>query len=160
MSWKRQLSKLRKAARALAGRDSLASRNGGAGEPGIRHAARRSSLCRVAPVRECDLGAREEPGNVGMEFRRDALAGPSLRPAHAGEESRLHGSCGIDASVGHRCEHRDLQRGECELTPTPAFHVTPIASCGFEEKSRLRCAGKFPRLEAAESRLLGSLRLF
>ena len=38
---------------------------------------------------ERDLGAREEQGNVGMEFRRDALAGPSLRPAHAVKEPGL-----------------------------------------------------------------------
>ena len=74
MGWRRELTKLGALFRRRKPVDDLAEEirahlaNGRAGEPGIRHGARRSSLCRVAPVRERDLGAREEPRNVGMEF--------------------------------------------------------------------------------------------
>src|SRR5207253_9125234 len=43
----------------------------------------------------------------------DAMAGPALRRANAGEESRVHRGCGSDTCVGHRGEYSDFQLFGC-----------------------------------------------
>ena len=99
------------------------------------------------PPEEAHYAALRRFGNVtlaqersremwGWKWVRDALAGHSLRPAHAGEESRLHGRRRHHAGARHRGKHRDLQPNERRNAPRVASPEPSTISAVWNGKCR------------------------
>jgi len=66
MSWRRELSRLRSLFRRPKLADDLEAEI--RAHLGIRHACRRSSLCRIAAIWQRGAGRRKEPRDVDLEF--------------------------------------------------------------------------------------------
>src|SRR5437879_4195255 len=65
--------------------------------------------------------SRGPPKDCWAARGRKPDSGRAVRIANAGKETRIHSGVHFDVGVGHRRQHRDLQRSEWRSSPAAAI---------------------------------------
>src|SRR5207247_4533988 len=85
----------------------------GRGERTQRDVPGGGAVCRQAKLWRSRAGEGGLPGAKGAAYDRDTGSRPSLRPADAGQEPRLHGRRGVVVGDGNWRQLRYFQPPEC-----------------------------------------------
>src|ERR1700687_3123697 len=76
---------------------------------------------------------------VSRRHDGNAVAGPEIRGANAGEEAGLHHDCRANSGAGDRREHGDLERVECRAAAATAVSLAGAVDGRVDDRHEGEC---------------------